>query len=98
MTAALRAHDLGARTLVIEKTDRYGGSSAMSSCLLWIPNNHLMAGVGVSDTPEEAWNYLQGTTAGEISEERLRAFMKTGPEMLEFLSDKTHAEFVSLPE
>jgi 3-oxosteroid 1-dehydrogenase len=25
MTAALRAHDRGGRTLLIEKTDRYGG-------------------------------------------------------------------------
>ncbi len=98
MTAALRAHDQGGNTLLIEKSDRYGGSSAMSSCLLWIPNNHLMADAGVPDTPEEAWSYLQGTTGGEISEDRLRAFLKVGPEMLEYLADKTHAEFVSLPE
>jgi len=76
MTAALRAHDNGARTLLIEKTDRYGGSSAMSSCLLWIPNNHLMADAGVPDTPEEAWDYLKGTTAGAVSEDRLRAYLE----------------------
>ena len=51
MTAALRAHDQGGRTLLIEKTDRYGGASAMSSCVLWIPNNHLMAEAGVEDSP-----------------------------------------------
>ncbi|MCP3987267.1 MAG: FAD-binding protein [bacterium] len=98
MTAALRAHDRGANTLLIEKTDRYGGSSAMSSCLLWIPNNHLMAGVGVPDTPEEAWSYLKGTTAGDVSDDRLRAFLEKSPEALEYLADSTHAEFVSLPE
>ncbi len=98
MTAALRAHDRGARTLLIEKTDCYGGSSAMSSCLLWIPNNHLMAGVGVPDSPEEAWEYLKGTTAGAVSDERLRAFIEQGPEALRYLCDETHAEFVSLPE
>jgi hypothetical protein len=27
---------------------------------LWIPNNHLMAGVGIHDTPEDAWKYLKG--------------------------------------
>ena len=77
MTAALRAHDRGASTLLIEKTDRYGGSSAMSSCLLWIPNNHLMADAGVPDSPEEAWDYLQGTSAGTASDERLRAVVET---------------------
>ncbi|MBW2315478.1 MAG: FAD-binding protein [Deltaproteobacteria bacterium] len=98
MTAALRAHDEGGRTLLIEKSDRYGGSSAMSSCLLWIPNNHLMAGVGVPDTQEEAWSYLKGTTAGSSSDDGLRAFMEKGPEALRYLDEKTHAEFVSLPE
>jgi len=98
MTAALRAHDQGGDTLIVEKTDRYGGSSAMSSCLLWIPNNHLMAGVGVPDTDEEAWSYLQGTTAGAVSDDRLRTFMDKGPEALQYLEDETHAEFVSLPE
>lgn len=39
MTAAICAHDLGASTLLIEKTDQYGGSSAMSGGSLWIPNN-----------------------------------------------------------
>lgn len=98
MTAALRAHDQGGNTLLIEKTDRYGGSSAMSSCLLWIPNNHLMAAVGVADSDEEAWSYLQGTTAGRIPDARLRAFMQKSPEALRYLDDETHAKFVSLPE
>jgi 3-oxosteroid 1-dehydrogenase len=98
MTAALRAHDNGAKALLIEKSDRYGGSSAMSSCLLWIPNNHLMADVGVPDTPEEAWDYLKGTTAGTVSEDRLRAYLETGPKLLRYLADETHASFVSLPE
>ena len=31
MTAALRAHDNGASALLIEKTDRYGGSSAVDA-------------------------------------------------------------------
>jgi len=98
MTAALRAHDQGGRTLLIEKTGQYGGSSAMSSCLLWIPNNHLMADAGVPDTPEEAWSYLKGTTAGTVSDDRLRAFLETSPEALKYLDDSTRAEFVSLPE
>jgi len=93
MTAAVRAHDLGASTLLIEKSDRYGGASAMGSCLLWIPNNHLMAAVGISDSPEEAWEYLKGTTGGAVSEDRLRAYIETAPEALKYLEDDTHAEF-----
>jgi len=98
MTAALRAHDNGASTLLIEKTDRYGGSSAMSSCLLWIPCNHLMGGVGVHDTPEDALDYLKACTQGVVSEDRLRAYVEYAPEMLRYLEGNTHAAFVCLPE
>ena len=98
MTAALKAHDEGGDVLLIEKTDQYGGSSAMSSCLLWIPNNHLMPTVGIEDNPEDAMDYLKGTTKGEVSEARLLAFRDTGPEMLRYLTDKTRVEVVGLPE
>ena len=97
MTAALRAHDRGGRTLLIEKTGQYGGASAMGSCLLWIPNNHLMTGVGIDDTPEEAWEYLKGTTAGAVSDDRLRAYLDNAPGVLQWLSNRARAEFVAQP-
>ena len=98
MTAGLAGHDRGANTLLIEKSDRYGGSSAMSGGGLWIPNNHLMADVGVEDNVEDAWTYLRETTRGEVSEDRLRAYLEKAPEMARYLSEHTRAEFVSLPE
>ena len=52
MVAALAAHDRGGSPLLIEKSPQYGGSSAMSGGGLWIPNNHLKAGVGIPDTRE----------------------------------------------
>ncbi len=98
MTAGLAGYDRGANTLLIEKSDRYGGSSAMSGGGLWIPNNHLMADVGVEDNVEDAWTYLRETTRGEVSEDRLRAYLEKAPEMARYLSEHTRAEFVSLPE
>jgi len=98
MTAALRAHDGGARVLLIEKTDRYGGASAMSSCVLWIPNNHLMPETGVDDSPEEAFAYLAGTTAGVVAEDRLRAFLDAGPRAVRYLVDDTRVRVAALPE
>jgi len=98
MTAALAGYDAGGNTLLIEKSDRYGGSSAMSGGGLWVPNNHLMAGVGVEDNPDDAWTYLRETTAGEVSEDRLRAYLETAPEMVKYLTGHTRAEFVALPE
>ena len=98
MTAALTAHDHGARTLLIEKSDRYGGSSAMSGGGFWIPNNHLMGPAGVPDTPEEAWTYLRELTRGSVGDDRIRAYLEKGPEMVRFLCERTRLRMVALPE
>jgi 3-oxosteroid 1-dehydrogenase len=90
MAAAICAHDRGGRPLLIEKTERYGGSSAMSGGSLWIPNNHYMAAAGVSDTPAEALTYLQGVTRGAVPEEKLRIYVDTAPVMLKYLTDHSH--------
>src|SRR6185369_11485916 len=75
MTTAICAHDRGGAPLLIEKTDLYGGSSAMSGGSLWIPNNHLMAAAGVSDSPAEAYTYLQHITGGTVPETKLQRYV-----------------------
>jgi 3-oxosteroid 1-dehydrogenase len=89
MTTALCAHDRGASTLLIEKSDRYGGSSAMSGGALWVPTNRLMADAGVPDSSEEALEYLKTITRGEVPEERLRAYLDTAPAMLDYLLENS---------
>jgi 3-oxosteroid 1-dehydrogenase len=98
MTAAITAYDRGANALLIEKTDRYGGSSAMSGGGLWVPNNHLMAEVGIEDSPAEARRYLEALTAGAVSEERLCAYLETAPEVVSYLTEHTHLKLEALPE
>jgi 3-oxosteroid 1-dehydrogenase len=89
MTTAICAHDRGGRPLLIEKTNLYGGSSAMSGGSLWIPNNHYMAAAGVTDTPAEALAYLRGVTGATVPEEKLRVYVDTAPVMLRYLTDRT---------
>jgi len=96
MVAALAAHDAGARPLLIERSDRYGGSSAMSAGGLWVPDNRLMEEIGLEDSAEEAWTYLSGATRGLVPEERLRAFLRHGPDMIDYLCRETHLDLVPL--
>jgi len=97
MTAALIAKDRGAQALVLEKSSLYGGSTAMSGGSIWIPNNHLMKKAGLSDSPEEALTYLKAVTAGGVSEERLRAYVKSAPEMVNYLEEKSYVRFQIVP-
>jgi succinate dehydrogenase/fumarate reductase flavoprotein subunit len=87
MTAGIRAHDLGSNVLLIEKSDRYGGSSAMSGGGLWVPDNHLMPGVGIEDSREDALEYLREITAGSSTEERLEAYVDRSPELVKYLEE-----------
>lgn len=96
MTAAICGHDRGGTTLLVEKTNLYGGSSAMSGGSLWVPNNHLMAAAGVNDSVEEGFTYLQSITRGQVPEEKLRIYAETACEMLKYLSDNTHLDMQSM--
>jgi 3-oxosteroid 1-dehydrogenase len=93
MTAALRAHDLGAETLVIEKAPVYGGSTALSGGVVWVPDNPLMARAGIGDSAEEGLRYLEQVTAGSSTTERLRAYVETAPRMMSELEECSHVRF-----
>jgi len=96
MTASIRAHDLGANTLVIEKTDKYGGTTAMGGGVVWIPNSHLMAELELEDSEEKGFEYVKYLTCGEVPDARIRAYVKTAPEMLRWVHDNTRLRFTSL--
>jgi 3-oxosteroid 1-dehydrogenase len=93
MTAALRAHDLGGETLVIEKAPVFGGSTALSGGVVWVPDNPLMARAGISDSTEEALRYLETVTAGSSNAARLRAYVETAPRMMTTLEECSHVRF-----
>ncbi len=90
MTAAISAHDFGAKDVVIlEKTGMVGGTTAMSGGMLWIPNNHHQHEAGYEDSDEEVVTYLDALAPDGLDPETLWAFMQNGPEMLRYLADKT---------
>ena len=93
MTAALVSAIEGMRTLLIEKTDQVGGTTAYSSGTVWIPNNAQQRQLGVADDSEAALEYLDALV-GERAERRLReAFIAAGPAMLDYLAMHTDVGF-----
>ncbi|MFT7625247.1 MAG: 3-oxosteroid 1-dehydrogenase [Myxococcota bacterium] len=92
LSAAIRAHDLGLKVLLVEKGEAYGGSTAMSGGVIWVGNNPLMKDVGIADSDDEVRTYLQHITAGEVDDERLDAYVTESKRVLQYLRDKTHLE------
>src|SRR5262249_47388663 len=89
MVAAIYARDHGLVPLLIEKTELYGGNSAMSGGAMWIPTNPKMAEHGVTDSKEEAMTYLRYVTKGQVPEEKLRTYVDAAPEMLAYLTENS---------
>ena len=84
MVSALRAHDLGLDALLIEKADRYGGTSAVSGGGIWIPNNPAIA---ATDSREQALEYLSVSTKGKVPAAKLAAYVDAAPRLVEQLTD-----------
>jgi 3-oxosteroid 1-dehydrogenase len=88
MCAALAAKVLGKRPLIIEKRDKVGGSTGFSGGVWWIPDNPVMKRAGVEDSYERAWQYFESVVTYHgpgSSDARREAFLRAGPEMVEFL-------------
>jgi len=96
LTAALRAHDNGADTLVVEKTSLYGGSSAMSGGVLWLPGSPLIRDAGGSDSPEEAKRYMKSVIGEPSQERRIDAFVDTIAPFIDWLHTRTHVRLAPL--
>ncbi|MCM2475422.1 FAD-dependent oxidoreductase [Rhizobium sp. CG5] len=100
-SAALRAAKGGLRVLAIEKSAKLGGTSAMSGSGVWIPANHIAAAEGVSDSKQEALDYLRAVQPPDWADKegaRHRAFVQNAPTMLKFLSDNTPIDFRLIDE
>jgi 3-oxosteroid 1-dehydrogenase len=98
MTAALAAAKAGLETLIIEKADVYGGTSATSGGGLWITCNHLMPGVGIEDNPEDAEAYLTALTGNDVPAVNVASFAKNGARMLQWIMENSHVQFMSMRE
>jgi 3-oxosteroid 1-dehydrogenase len=94
MTAAIAAHDFGAKDVVIlEKSGMVGGTTAMSGGMLWIPGNHYQREAGIDESDDDIVAYLDSLAPGALDPDTLGAFMESGPEMIRYFADKTPVRF-----
>src|SRR5882762_9689432 len=82
MLAAIRAHDEGLTSVVVERSPVYGGTSATSGGEFWIPGNHLMQD---QDSDELVKTYLDVLSHGEVRQDFLDRYLAGGREMVRYL-------------
>lgn len=89
LAAACTAAARGKRVVVIEASDRIGGTTAISGGMVWIPGNYQMQAAGIPDSLEAAREYLRHTVPGADDSPRMRAFLERGNEAIRFLEANT---------
>lgn len=80
--ATLRAAEQGLSVLIVEKAHKFGGTSATSGGVLWVPNHQLTPN---DDSRERALEYLNSIIHGPVQRDRLNAYLDQAPEMVRFM-------------
>lgn len=91
LTAALSAAVNGASVQVYEKAPTVGGTTAVSGGIVWIPAHNRCPDGEL--TVEDAMAYLRAQSLGYMDDELVETFVRTGPEMLDFVEANSELEF-----
>ena len=97
LAAAYTAAKSGLSTLVLEKTDFFGGTSAYSGSGIWLPGNQAQHRAGVPDSVELGRTYFKAVVGDDTPRENQEAYLATGPELVEFLERDPWLEFAYAP-
>lgn len=97
LAAAVTAARLGLSVVVLEKEPLFGGTTARSGGVLWIPGNGKFAD-GAEPPAGDAHAYLRDQTGNAYDAGRVTAFLDAGPRMVAFMERETSAvRFIPAP-
>ena len=95
--AAIAAQARGQQAIVLEKADVLGGGTTYSYGIVWVGENHFEPELGVEDTRDEAFAYLQHLGAGHQNDVNLRTYVDNAPNVLRFFCDDVGVPFYAVP-
>lgn len=100
LTSAVVARKAGLKVLLIEKDDLFGGTTAYSGGMIWIPCNHhaqaANARSGKDDSIALARQYILDEGRGKVDPAKVDAYLAQGPAMVEFMERETEVRFYSM--
>jgi succinate dehydrogenase/fumarate reductase flavoprotein subunit len=95
LSTAIVAKKAGLDVIVVEKEPVFGGTTALSGGVLWIPGNPHAKAQGIADTREAARTFLKNETGNFFDEAAVDAFLDNGPKMVEWFERETSVKFVA---
>ena len=94
LSAAITAKKRGLDVVVLEKEPVFGGTTALSGGVLWIPLNQHGRKQNPADTREAVRTYMMQETGSYFDAAAVDAFIDNGPKMVEFFERDTEMKFV----
>ena len=94
LATAITAKKRGLSVAVLEKEPVFGGTTALSGGVLWVPLGPHSRKQNPTDTREAARTYLMEETGTYFDAEATDVFLDNGPKMVEFFERETEMKFV----
>lgn len=94
LATAITARKRGLDVVVIEKEPVFGGTTALSGGVLWIPLGPHGRKQNPADTADAVRTYMMAETGSFYDASAVNAFIEQGPKMVEFFERETVMQFI----
>ncbi|MFZ4288507.1 FAD-dependent oxidoreductase [Variovorax sp. HJSM1_2] len=94
LATAITARKRGLDVVVLEKEPVFGGTTALSGGVLWIPLGPHGRKQNAADTLDAVHTYMRRETGAFYDEAAIQAFLENGPKMVAFFERETEMQFV----
>ena len=94
LATAITAKKRGLEVVVVEKEPVFGGTTALSGGVLWIPLGPHGRRQNPADTAEAVRTYMMQETGAFYDAAAVETFIEHGPKMVEFFERETAMQFV----
>jgi len=94
LATAITARKRGLDVVVVEKEPVFGGTTALSGGVLWVPLSSYGRKQNPEDTLEKVREYMMQETGAFFDKEAVETFLENAPKMVDFFERETEVKFV----
>lgn len=97
LVGAYTAASQGLKTILIESTDKFGGTTAYSGSGMWMPTNPVLRRAGSQDTLEAAKTYYHAVVGDRTPRALQDAHLNTGHQLVAFFGKEPVTALPGVP-